>query len=70
MQPISPLVRLCLAAVAAAVATLLAPDVFHVLPLWLQIVAGAVSAALTVFVIPPNWAVTETRTAARRRLPR
>lgn len=47
--------RTILALVAAAVAGLMAPDVFHILPLWAQVTAGVLSAALAAVMVPPQF---------------
>jgi hypothetical protein len=59
MQTLSPAIRLALGALAAGLATVMAPDVFGILPLWLQIVFGFVSAALAFMLLPINWIPTD-----------
>jgi hypothetical protein len=60
-------VRLILVFIAAAVGALLAPDVFHVLPFWAQVTAGALAAGLAgVGIVPPQYMVIGTRDPSAR----
>jgi hypothetical protein len=67
MQTLSPAIRLALGALAAGLATVMAPDVFGILPLWLQIVFGFVSAALAFMLLPINWIPTDDGNRAIKR---
>jgi hypothetical protein len=67
MQPISPLVRLILGAVAAGLATLAAPDVFGILPTWAQVLVGFLSAVLAFMLLPVNWQPNTEKTRAFKR---
>jgi uncharacterized membrane protein YeaQ/YmgE (transglycosylase-associated protein family) len=67
MQPISPLVRLILGAVAAGLTTVMAPDVFGILPKWAQVAVGFVGAVIAFALLPVNWNLNRSRAIAVKR---
>lgn len=64
MQPLSPTIRLILGAIAAGLGTLLAPDVFGILPTWAQVAIGLVSTVVAFLLLPVNWQVNQARDRA------
>lgn len=54
MSNLSPLARTIVLIVSVAVAALMAPDVFNLLPKWAQVLVGVVAAVVAALTIPPT----------------
>jgi hypothetical protein len=66
MPNLSPLARTIILIVAVAVAALMAPDVFHILPVWAQVLVGVVASVTAALTIPPTAPVATGATGIRR----
>jgi hypothetical protein len=55
---LSPLARTIILIISVAVAALMAPDVFSLLPEWAQVLVGCVAAVIAALTVPPGTVVT------------
>lgn len=58
MPNLSPLARTIILVLSVAVASLMAPDVFNILPRWAQVLVGVIAAVTAALVIPPTTTTT------------
>jgi uncharacterized membrane protein YgaE (UPF0421/DUF939 family) len=54
MTNLSALARTIILIISVAVAALMAPDVFNVLPRWAQVLVGVVAAVVAALTVPPG----------------